>query len=264
MIRHAIGLMLIVIILTTLLGCGGGGSSSNNVAWTLVWEDDFVSDTLNAEDWNPAVQGLSWNNEDQAYIAENVTVEGGLLVLTAKKEHWEGLSRRVDNPEQWVSQEYTSGEVNTRRSWTYGRFEIKAKFPKTQGILSAFWATPLDGDWPPEIDIVEMLGHEPQTLYFTNHYGTAQNHQMTNGNYRGADYSEDFHVYAMEWEPNVIRWYVDGVKRFESTNGVPSEPFILRLSLPVGPDWEGNPTTNSVFPQRLEVDWVRVYQRSNN
>jgi beta-glucanase (GH16 family) len=121
--------------------------------------------------------------------------------------------------------------------------------------------TPLDKDWPPEIDIVEMLGDQPQTLHFTNHYGTPETHQMKNTQYNGVDFSLDYHVYAVEWEPGIIRWYVDSIKRFESTSGVPNEPFILRMSLPVGPDWEGDPTDNSVFPLSMKVDWVRVYQR---
>lgn len=256
----AIG-FLALIFLVNLTGCGEGTDNPKR-AWTLVWEDHFEGSELNTEDWSPAVQGLNWNNEDQAYVAENVTIEDGCLVLTAKKEKWEGLARRVDKPADYtVSQDYTSGEANTKRSWLYGRFEVRAKVPKTPGILSAIWATPLDGSWPPEIDIVEVLGHEPKTVYFTNHYGTQEDHLMNNGKYQGTvDLSEDFHIYSMEWEPKVIRWYVDGVLRFESKRGVPNKPFVLRLSLPVGPDWTENPTDQSIFPQRFIIDWVRVYQ----
>lgn len=253
-------ILLSLIVVMGLMGCGGGATPADKT-WILVWEDNFDSTTVNSDDWAPAVQGLNWNNEDQAYIAENVTIEDGCLVLTAKKEHWEGLSNRVDNPDLLVSQEYTSGEANTKRSWTYGKFEIRAKLPKTQGVLSAFWITPLDKDWPPEIDVMEVLGDDLKTVHFTNHYGTAADHQMKSGSYASSvDLSEDFHIYTVEWEPGDIRWYVDGVLRYESRDGVPSEPFILRLSLPVGPDWEGNPTVSSVFPQKMQIDWVRVYQ----
>lgn len=259
MARLSMTVVLGLFLLAGLVGCGGGTNPDRE--WALVWEDNFDGAELNTADWAPAVQGLNWNNEDQAYIAANVTIEDGCLVLTAKKEHWEGLSNRVDNPSLWVSQEYTSGEANTKRSWTYGKFEIRAKVPKTQGILSAFWATPADGDWPPEIDVMEVLGDDLATVHFTNHYGTSSDHQMNSGNYISpSDLSEDFHVYSIEWEPGVIRWYVDGVFRFEAKSGVPNEPFILRISLPVGPDWEGNPTDSSVFPQKMIVDWVRVYQ----
>lgn len=259
--KHLHFLIFFLLLVPILGGYGSEGSTQGEKPWALVWEDNFDKSFLNTEDWAPAVQGLNWNNEDQAYISDNVTVENGILVLTAKHEAWTGLSNRVDKPDLIVTQQYTSGELNTKRSWTYGKFEFRAKFPKAQGILSALWMTPLDKDWPPEIDVVEMLGHDPRTLHFTNHYGTPANHRMNNGNYCRADFSEDYHIYAVEWEPGVIRWYVDGVKRFVAKTGVPSEPFIVRMSLPIGPDWEGNPGNNSVFPKRMEVDWVRVYQR---
>lgn len=233
--------------------------------WVLVWEDHFQDSALNLSVWQPSEQGLNYNNEDQAYAKANVTIEestgNGILVLTARREHWEGLSGRADNPTAFVYRDYTSGETNTKPAWTYGRFEARARIPQTQGILSAVWMTPADGGWPPEIDIMEILGHDPATVYFTNHYGTAQNHQMNSGHYQGPDFSLAYHVFALEWEPGLLRWYVDGIKYYESRSGVPDKPFILRLSLPVGPDWEGNPDNTSVFPQRFEIDWVRVYER---
>lgn len=258
------------LLFSLLIGWIGAGCASqsypSNEDWTLVWEDDFRSATLNLDDWQLSEQGLNYNNEDQAYTAANVSIEdssgNGILVLSAKSEHWEGLSGRADNPTTPVSREYTSGEANTKQAWTYGKYEARARVPhQIQGVLSAVWMTPIDGGWPPEIDIMEILGHDPATVYFTNHYGTAQNHQMNGNHFNGTDFSNDYHIFTLEWEPGILRWYVDGEKYFESRSGVPSEPLILRLSLPVGPDWEGNPDDPSVFPQRFEIDWVRVYQR---
>ncbi len=227
-----------------------------------MWEDDFNGDGPRPADWVETVQGLNWNDEDQAFVKENATVEDGCLVLTAKKEHWEGLSNRVDDPDLRVSREYTSAEVNTKRSWTFGRFEARIKAAGNQGVLSAFWMTPLDKDWPPEIDIVEILGHDPHTAYFTNHYNTPVDRLMSSNSHVSRDnFSAGFHTFAVEWEPGIIRWYVDGVKMAESVAGVPAEPFILRLTLPVGSGWEGDPAENSRFPQRMLIDWVRVYRR---
>lgn len=261
-----INLFLFLLFTTVLIGkreITAQSVGSEEGCWTLVWEDNFDGTSLNTEAWTLAEQGLNWNNEDQAYIRENATTENGCLVLTAKKERWDGLSHRVDCPDRRVTQEYTSGEANTKGSWQYGKFEASIKMPNTRGVLGAFWMTPLDRDWPPEIDIVEVLGHDPHTAYFTNHYGTPSNHQMGNGNcYNARGFAEGFHTYAVEWEPKAIRWYIDGVKQLESRSGVPKEPFILRLSLPVGPDWEGNPSSSSVFPQQMAVDWVRVYQKT--
>jgi beta-glucanase (GH16 family) len=132
-------ILALLLVVPVLADCGGGGgtASQDNRPWTLVWEDNFDQPTINTDDWAPAVQGLNWNNEDQVYIAENVTIEDGNLVLTAKHETWTGLSNRVDGPDRIVTQQYTSGELNTKRFWTYGKFEFRAKFSKSQGVLSA-------------------------------------------------------------------------------------------------------------------------------
>lgn len=264
----------LVLLSAILLHCGSSGGVKTDYPydgqWTLAYEENFDSSVASAaftdnSAWTVAEQGLNWNNEDQAYVKSGVTMEDGKLVLTARKESWTGLSMRVDNPNVTVTRNYTSGELNSSLSWTYGRFEARMKIPRTKGILSAFWMTPVDKSWPPEIDIMEILGSDTAMVHFTNHYGTSSSHQMKSGNYRGSsDFADDFHVYAVEWEPDAIRWYVDDELRFTSTEGVPDKAFILRFSLPVGPDWEGDPDPASVFPQRLEVDWVRVYQKSKS
>jgi len=256
-------LLIAVYVLVLNLGCssmGGNASEKSFVFNTIVFEDNFTSGFLDSSLWSVSRQGLNWNNEDQSFTPANVSVESGKLVLTAKKEHWKGHSLRADDPGRIVSSEYTSGEVNSKLSWKYGRFEARIKAPSTKGILSAFWMTPADGTWPPEIDAVEILGHDSLTAYFTNHYGSQSSHKMNNGKITfGNDLSKDFHIYSVEWDNDSIRWFIDGVLYFSSVKGVPSKPLIMRFSLPVGPDWEGNPDQSSAFPQRMEIDWVRVY-----
>ena len=186
--------------------------SKKNIYDKIVFEDDFNSGKLDKSVWSVSNQGLNWNNEDQAYTPDNVSVENGKLILTARRESWKGLSLRADNPGITVSAEYTSGEVNSNLSWKYGRFEAKIKVSSTKGILSAFWMTPVDGTWPPEIDIVEVLGHDPFTAYFTNHYGVQSSHKMNNGKFTSRDdLSKDFHIYSVEWDKDSIRWFIDGV-----------------------------------------------------
>jgi len=263
-VKHVVQIVLCLLVASRLLpSCDAAGDATG--AWVLVWEDAFTGPALNAAEWRATSQGLNYNNEAQAYLPGNVSIErgdrGGLLVLTARKETWEGRSDRADGPDAVVSREFTSGEANTRRSWKYGRFEARVRVSGTQGLLGAVWLTPADGGWPPEMDIMEILGHDPSTVYFTNHYGTPQAHQRNSGKWRGPDFSAGFHVFALEWEPTVLRWHVDGALRFATDTGVPHEPHVLRLSLPVGPDWEGKPGSASVFPQRMEIAWVRVYQR---
>lgn len=257
-------LLITVCVIIINFACSSVGKNASEKSFSfnkIVYEDNFTSRLLDSSVWLISRQGLNWNNEDQAFTPANVSVENGKLVLVAKKEPWKGLSLRADDPRRIVSAEFTSGEVNSKLSWKYGRFEARIKVPTTKGVLSAFWMTPVDGAWPPEIDVVEVLGHEPSTAYFTNHYGTQSSHKMNNAklSFRD-DLSKDFHIYAVEWDNDSIRWFVDGVLCFSSDKGVPSKPFIMRLSLPVGPDWEGNPDQSSVFPQRMEIDWVRVYQ----
>ena len=257
-------LMLWVMFLAAEFACNSAEyeiSNKNSIYDKIVFEDEFETSKLNMSVWSVSNQGLNWNNEDQAYTSANVSVENGKLILTAKRELWKGLSLRSDNPGKTVSAEYTTGEVNSKLSWKYGRFEAKIKVPSTKGILSAFWMTPSDGTWPPEIDIVEILGHDSATAYFTNHYGTQSSHKMNNGKFTsGDDLSKDFHIYSVEWDKDSIRWFIDGVICFSSERGIPSKSFIIRFSLPVGPDWEGNPDLNSIFPCRMEIDWVRIYQ----
>lgn len=273
-----------LLVLTTsaaliLSACGGGGSSRSTPSedypwdndWRLVWQDDFDGASLDTASWTAMNRGLSWNEELQAYIAENVSIEPSTLdasrnclILTSKKESWTGRSNRSDNPNQIVTRDYTSGLVDTQGKlyWKYCKVELRARLPKTQGIWPAHWMLPNDGSWPPEIDIMELLGHEPNKVYMTNHWGTQEQHSSKGGNYTGPDFSSGFHIFTVEWEPGIIRWYVDGIKRFESTSGVPSQPFYLILNTAVGGTWPGNPNdTTTIFPQRHEIDWIRVYQR---
>lgn len=229
--------------------------------YRLVWSEEFDANSISSRKWRITQQGANFNNEDQAYIKDQVSVRNGLLVLRCEKKHWEGPSGRSDIRGD-VSREFVSGEINTRDAWRWARIEVRAKVPpRNKGILSAFWMTPDDRSWPPEIDIAEILGSHSDTAVFTNHWGLPANRQFKASNYRGADLSADFHTYAVEWDEQEIRWYLDGVQRARSTSGVPKIPMIVRISLPIGPDWEGNPDSTSVFPQELLVDWIRVYSR---
>lgn len=235
------------------------GEASSTTYSKIVFEDDFGASGLNDSNWYCTVQGLNYNNEDQAYITSQIKVVNGVLELTVEQKEWTGDSGRPDAPGQ-VTQRYVSGEVNTAQSWTYGIFEICAKVPAdNQGILSAIWLTPFDGSWPPEIDIVEVLGHDPSVAYFTNHYGTSSNHKMTSGNKKNASLSDGFHIYSIVWTKTSISWLIDDNECFKTTSNIPDKPMILRISLPVGPDWEGDPDESSTFPQSFLIDWVKIY-----
>lgn len=243
----------------------------------LVWKDDFNGDKLNASDWNYEYHAPGWvNNELQEYVdaSETVYVRDGTLVIQAVKKL--GADGKVT---------YTSGRVNTRgkHDFKYGRFEARLKVPSGKGFLPAFWMMPTEenlyGQWPKcgEIDVMEVLGDATAKNYGTLHFG--EPHAQRQGTYALAsgDFANEFHAYAVEWEPGEMRFYVDGnlyyktgdwfTKRNgfgEVTYPAPfDQSFYMILNLAVGGNWPGNPDGTTKFEEnaRLVVDWVKVFQK---
>lgn len=219
--------------------------------WRLVWHDEFNGRALDLSKWRPEAAALHKNNEAQYYSPNHAYLENGHLVLKSEKRK---VGRRP----------YTSGLVETlnRFAFTYGRVEIRAQLPGGQGIWPAHWMMAHDNRWPPEIDIMEMLGHDTKRVYMTLHYGEDwREHRSTGESYRGPDFTQDFHVFAVEWEKDQIRWFVDGVQRHAVDHDIPFIPMRLILNTAVGGDWPGYPNKRTVFPQFHRIDYVRVYQK---
>jgi beta-glucanase (GH16 family) len=168
--------------------------------------------------------------------------------------------------------------TKNKGDWKYGRFDIKAKLPYGQGIWPAIWMLPTEwkyGGWAAsgEVDIVELLGHEPNRVYGTLHYGGEWPNNVKSGSSFSLEYgtfSMDFHVFTLEWEPGEFRWYVDGThyltrNEWHSENGQYPAPFDqyfhLLLNVAVGGNWPGYPDNTTVFPQQMKVDYVRVYKK---
>ena len=187
-----------------------------------------------------------------------------------------------------VKKSYTSGRISTQnlKTFTYGRFEVKAKVPKGQGYLPAFWLMANDenvyGQWPRcgEIDCMEVMGQDTKKLYGTIHYGNP--HAESQGTYTIKDgeksFSDDFHTFTCDWEPGKITWYVDGIKYHEESNWHSTtegqgtltypapfdQPFYIILNLAVGGSWVGNPNEETNFVNNpFVVDYVRVYQKDS-
>ncbi|RMF84949.1 MAG: glycosyl hydrolase family protein [Planctomycetota bacterium] len=228
-----------------------------NGGWTLIWSDEFDGPSLDGNKWRVEDLHLIKNAELQYYAPDDVYLQNGNLVLRSQQRTYWGY----DENGAWRQFDYTSGLVDTRDrfAFTYGRVEVRAKLPSTQGIWPAHWMLPDSRQWPPEIDIMELLGHEPTRVYMTHHWGTWPNVQSDGGSYSGPDFSAGFHTFAIEWLPDRILWYVDDVLRFSSTISIPQEPFFLTLNTAVGGNWPGNPDGTTVFPQYHEIDYVRVY-----
>jgi beta-glucanase (GH16 family) len=251
--------------------------------WKLVWSDEFDLDgPPDLTRWGYE-EGFVRNNEKQYYTRRNARVEGGVLVIEARKERLTSLPARAGRraspaAAKTAEADYTSSSVTTegKVSWTYGRFEVRAKIPTGRGTWPAIWmlgTNRREVGWPQcgEIDIMENVGFDPEVIHFNVH--TAKYNHVLKTN-KGAKLTvarpyADFHVYAVEWGPEKLDFFVDGTKTFTYANektGDGSWPFdkpqYLILNVAVGGAWGGQKgVDDSIFPQRMEVDYVRVYQK---
>lgn len=249
--------------------------------WRLAWSDEFKGADkarVDARNWTAEVGGWGWGNKELEYYtgdAKNAYLDGrGSLVIKALQETLGQEFKCWYGPCQ-----YTSARLITRNKFmqAYGRFEARLKLPQGQGIWPAFW---LLGDdigtigWPGcgEIDIMENIGREPGMVHGTIHgpgYSGAGGISSSFNLPHGARFSDDYHIFAIEWEPQAIRWYVDG--KLYATRApldlppgakwVYDHPFFIILNLAVGGAWPGNPDGTTAFPQTMLVDYVRVYRR---
>lgn len=246
--------------------------------YELKWSDEFEGTELNRNDWNVELHDPGWvNAELQEYVdsSENIYLKDGKLVIKPVKT--------VDKDGK-VS--YTSGRVNTqnKQSFTYGMFEVRAKVPEGKGYLPAFWMMAEDenlyGQWPRcgEIDMMEVHGSAPETLYGTIHYGNP--HKECQGTYtlENGSFASDYHTFTCEWEPGKIKWYVDGNLYHETSDWYSAtegqgeltypapfdQPFYIILNLAVGGSWVGYPDETTDFANAAyEIDYVRAYQKAN-
>jgi beta-glucanase (GH16 family) len=269
-------LALVMIMIAALHPSLSFSQGKERPGWRLVWSDEFSGNSLDTTKWNVLMRETSKHNELQYYIPEEVYIENGLLRIRSSKRNY-------------GSQEYTSGRLDTRGKCApvYGRFEIRARLPGGQGMWPAHWLYPQNRNWQmeyimaeavangkesmipeerpwySEIDIMEFLGHETGVLYGTLHYKTFDGQNRTSsGTWRSStDYSAGFHVYALEWEPDSIRWYIDDQPIHSTVNGIPHTPHYLILNTAVGGSWPGNPDSTTVFPQYHDIDYVRIFQR---
>ncbi len=272
-VRHL--LFLTIIAMTVFCGDGYG-------AYQLVWSDEFDGSSLNTLNWSYDVgdgcPGLcGWgNNELQYYRSQNVSVSGGYLILESREEEYGG-------------RDYTSGKIHSRnkQDFLYGKVEARMKVPTGGGMWPAFWMMPTDsvyGGWAAsgEIDIMETR-NDTNFIGGTIHYGGSwPDHRNTGGTYSpgGVNFSDAFHVYTIEWEADVMRWYVDGILYSTKTSSqwysdaAPGnsrapfdQDFYIIMNAAVGGNYPGCTSSGcitAIFTQQFQVDWVRVYQDTSN
>jgi beta-glucanase (GH16 family) len=267
--------------LTILLACAisadhAASPELSSTGRTLVWSDEFNGangSPVDATKWVSETGGGGWGNEELEYYTarrENAYQQDGNLVIQAVEEKYTGPDG--------VSRNYTSARLTTHGKFTqaYGRFEARIKIPQGQGIWPAFWMLGDDFDqvtWPScgEIDIMENIGKEPDIVHGTIHGPGYSGDKGIGAPFAlpaDQSFADTFHVYAVDWEPKAIRFYVDDhlyatrtpADLPPDTRWVYDHPFFLVLNVAVGGLWPGNPDASTSFPQTMLVDYVRVYR----
>lgn len=267
---------LTLLLTLNLLLAGSGqhrpAQTERRADWKLVWADEFNYQGLpDSKKWEYKVGGDGWGNNELQYYTSgklaNARVERGKLVIEAHQE-------KIN------SNNYTSARLVTagKGDWTYGRFEIRAKLPAGRGTWPAIWMLPSkttysDRYWPDngEIDIMEHVGHDPGVIHASTHtktYNWPRKNQKT-ATLKVTDAQTAFHTYALEWSAEKLDVYIDDTKVFSDKNEGSGweawsfdQNFHLVLNLAIGGFWGGaKGVDDTIFPQRMEIDFVRVYQR---
>lgn len=221
-----------------------------------VFEDNFDGISVNHSLWSVGNYSNEHNNEQQHYHPDQVLVYEGGLHLWAERD------------DQWTyGRNYNSGAVRTWQEWRHGRFEVRAKIPRGQGFWPAIWLLPRNAQWPVggELDIMENVGNNTYFVKGSYHYNWTPGTPITsNADYiSGEDFAAGYHDYAVEWEENQIRFYVDGNQYHTIENPIQPDPvpMSLILNLAVGGDWPGSPDGSTPLPSSFDIDYVRVWQR---
>lgn len=236
--------------------------------YALAWSDEFEGNSISNTNWTfESGNNNGWgNNELENYTnrTQNAFVSQGNLIIEAREESYQGYN-------------YTSARMITKgkKVFTFGRVDIRARVPKGRGVWPALWMLGSNIDavnWPAcgEIDIMELLGQEPNKMYGTLHWGAnTAAHESKGANYilGAGSFDEQFHVYSMVWKEDSIKLYVDDVEFFEAdktdfaTSDYPfNKDFFFLFNIAVGGNWPGSPDATTVFPQRMVVDYIRVFQ----
>jgi beta-glucanase (GH16 family) len=260
------------------LGQNNALASAPKKHWILTWSDEFNGpnhSTVDPSKWVVERGGEGWGNQELEYYTtrpQNIYLEHGKLVITALREKFTGPDG--------ISRAYTSARLKTQGKFSqaYGRFEARIKLPRGQGMWPAFWMLGEDIDtvgWPAcgEIDIMENIGKEPGIVHGSIHgpgyvggVGLEAPYQLP----KGQKFAHRYHIFAVEWDPEAIRLYVDKHLYVTRTRAdlragwkwAFDHPFFIILNLAVGGDWPGNPDATTELPQSMLVDYVRVYREA--
>ena len=276
----AIALSLSVFAFVCNQAAGRQESQSSSTGWTLRWSDEFNAADGSLPDpskWKYDIGGSGWGNRELEFYTnrpENAKIQDGKLVITARSEKYGGADG--------LQRDYTSARLKTQTLFaqTYGRFEARIKIPAGEGVWPAFWMIGNDiatVSWAKcgEIDIMENIGKEPDAVHGSLHGPNSSSKTATTdttSTFRlaaGQKFADDFHVFAVEWDANSVKFFVDSTNYASFTKEqwpatgpwVFDHPFFIILNLAIGGDWPGPPDATTKFPKQMLVDYVRVYKK---
>jgi beta-glucanase (GH16 family) len=257
---------------TVIIPADGYEAQKMYPGYALAWSNEFDSTALSADEWtfesgDGCPQLCGWGNNELEYYtnrSDNLFFKEGKMIIRARKE---------SNGEK----SYTSARIKTqgKKTFKFGRIDIRAVLPAGKGIWPAFWLMPennIYGNWPSggEIDMMEFLGHEPSRVHGTIHYGPSPGSKSISNSMvlsNNDSFDKKFHVFSLIWEADKIQWLVDDVvfstiskSDLGSDIYTFNEDFYFIINLAVGGNWPGSPDATTKFPRHLIVDYLRVYQ----
>lgn len=223
-------------------------TSNEKKKWVLDWNDEF--DALSTNKWTLLDDANGYGNRSQHYKPKNISIVNGKLKISILKQKSGKFA-------------YTSGALitKTKAHFLYGKFEIRAMFPKGTGFIPAIWMLPSNGRLFPEIDIAEIIGQNPNELWNVVHDERQDEHVREYNMTTTVDLTKDYHVYGIEWTPRKIIYTLDGKVIFTGKKLIPQEAMYLYINAGVGGDWVGEPNKYTIFPNAMLIDYVRYYVR---
>lgn len=244
------------------LSCLPSVHAQSAPGWTLTFHDEFDGSALDTSKWNTTymwggegARTLPGNDELQVYLDDQFELRGdGILRIRAEEKDmvWYGKTYH-----------YASGLITSYQKFAQqkGYFEMRAKLPPGQGLWPAFWMLLDRPSWPPEIDIMEVLGQEPSMIYLSKHSNADGDLSQVADIF---DSSAAYHVYGLEWSESSLTWYLDGLPVAQAARSADmDEPMQLLVNLAIGGNWPGPPDDTTVFPAYLAVDYIRAWRRDS-
>ena len=252
---------------------------TSNGNWELVFSDEFDGSSLDLSKWNTnyyyGSRTNTWNDEEQYYVDDAFQFNNGVMSIVAEKQ--DTPMEAFEEGDRWLLEslgkdtafDYTSGMLSghDKNAFTNGYMEIRAQVPAGQGLWPAFWMLPSSGEWPPELDIMEMLGHETNAVLTTVHHEDENgNHQFQHAHqtFADIDFSTGMHTFAAEWNQDQITWFVDDAAIFSVENNIPDQPMYLLANLAVGGFLPGATDATTPDLSSLDIDYIRVYQNDDS